>query len=393
MNIWMTGIDHERAEIAVRERFSFVEGQVSALDAAIAARDGIEGCVLLSTCNRTELYLHAKEGTSPDPAALLCAAAGIDAADCREAFVTRAGLDAARHLCEVAGGLRSQIVGEDQIVTQVRRAITLARGAHAADAVLETLFRCAVTAGKEVRAETRLIGVPRSAAAQGAVLAETLLGGLAGCRAVVIGNGEMGRLACGELTARGAAVTVTLRSYRHGETVVPRGCSTVAYDRRMEAIEGADLVVSATTSPHYTLTAAQLAGLARRPRLIVDLALPRDVEPAAGELTMVRNMDDLGRLDTEDAADRAHAQEIIEKHLARFTEWSEYRDALPVIERIKQAACARVCTGEGDEDAVCAAVEKTVDLLLGGMKQAVTPALLEKTLEKICRCLPDGGNV
>src|SRR5699024_7579613 len=130
---------------------------------------------------------------------------------------------------------------------QVKGAVALAREAKTVDGVLDTLFRRAVTAGKRVRTETRLTGVPASAAEVGAWRAKEFFGSLEGKRAVVIGNGEMGRLAASTLRAQGCAVTVTLRSYHHGETVVPAGCATWPYDTRCEVLDGADLAVSATT--------------------------------------------------------------------------------------------------------------------------------------------------
>ncbi len=383
MNICMSSLDHEHADIALREQLSFVAGQVSQLLQTLQNHPDVLGCVILSTCNRTEVYCSVQEALAINPAQLLCAAAGVTYAPFRDVFVSCAGQDAVRHLTEVACGLRSQILGEDQIVSQVRQAIRLAREAHTADPVLETLFRCAVTAGKAVKTETRLTAVPRSAAEQGVLLAERTLGSLDGKRAVVIGNGEMGRLTCDLLVARGAEVTVTLRTYRHGETIVPRGCKTQAYEQRMVSMEGSDLVVSATTSPHYTIMAEQIAQLYKKPKLLVDLALPRDIDPAAAALTKVYNMDNLGALSPENVMDCARAQEIIEEQIARFYEWASYRAAIPMIDKLKQAAFDRVFTGETDEDAVRAAVEKTVDLLLGGMKEVVSPALLEKTLDKM----------
>lgn len=382
LNLWMAGLDHESAAIAQREKLSFVEGQVAALDAAIKEDESVSGCVLLSTCNRTELYISALDGATIDPSVILYRAAGLKE---MPAMQIRRGQEAARHLMEVAGGLRSQIVGEDQIGTQVKRALEIARKAKSTDGVLETLFRYAVTAGKEIRTQVKLISVPRSAAAMGVALAEQMLGGLAGCRAVVIGNGEMGRLACGELTARGAQVTVTLRSYRHGETVVPRGCKTIDYENRMHAIAQAQLVISATTSPHYTVTADQLSALPSCPRLMIDLALPRDIEPQAGELTILKNMDDLGKFSEEGTQEREKAEEIIDRQMNRFLEWLHYRDALPLIEQLSQTAFQRVYTGEGDEDLIRTAVEKTIDMMLGGMKEAVTPQLLEGILSKMQR--------
>lgn len=378
--IVMAGIDYTRANIAQRETLSFVAGQVGTLLTNIRQRTGVAGCTLISTCNRTELYLSAT--AIVDPAALLCAAAGVALKRFEGIFVRRTGADAVQHLMEVACGLRSQIVGEDQIVTQVKQAAQLAREAGTADPVLATLFRCAATAGKLAKTETHLVAVPRSAAHRGIELAGQRLGGLTKRRAVVIGNGEMGRIASDLLVAQGAHVTVTLRTYRHGETIVPRGCATQPYEERMSVIEGCDLVVSATTSPHYTLTAAQVAALSRKPALLLDLALPRDIDPAVEGVPCL-NMDDLGELGSEDTVDRVRILQIIAEQTARFNEWASYRAALPVIEELKQTAFERVWMGEGDEELMRAAVDKTIDMLLGGMKEAVSPQLLKKTLQKM----------
>ena len=394
MSICMAGVDHEHAEIGLREQVSFVAGQVGAILQGVCNTDSVFGAVLISTCNRTELYVSCEDAAGLQPDRLLCLAAGAPYERLRPFFVLREGEDAVRHLIEVACGLRSQILGEDQIVTQVKQAAALARQAHASDAVLETLFRCAVTAGKEVKTQTRLTAVPLSAAHQGVAMAAERLGGLAGKRTVVIGNGEMGRLASDLLIQAGCAVTVTLRSYRHGETIVPRGCKTQPYDDRLAVIDGCDLVISATTSPHYTLTAEQVTGLAHKPRLLVDLALPRDIEPNIPEVAGVDcvNMDDLGRANTENEAARREAAAIVQKYMDRFYEWVDYRAALPVIASLKQTALERVCNDPlylelsqdgADEEATRLAVEKTVDMLLGGMKEAVSANLLEKCLEKM----------
>ncbi len=175
-----------------------------------------------------------------DVLAVLAKAADVDAEDYRAVSVHRSGDAAVHHLMAVAAGMESQIFGDDQIVSQVRGAAALAREAGTMDAVLDTLFRRAVTAGKRVRTETRLTGVPASAAAAGVRRAETFFGTLREKKAVVIGNGEMGRLAAAALHARGAAVTVTLRTYRHGETVVPSGCAAWPYDQRYELMGGAE---------------------------------------------------------------------------------------------------------------------------------------------------------
>lgn len=392
MNLTMTGIDFVHAPMAQRERVSFVRGQVQALLPQIAEMPGVSGCVLLATCNRTELYIHGEDGVSLDPLAMFARAAGFDAAAFRGLSVTRSGEACVQHLMAVAAGLESQIFGDDQILTQVRDAAALARDAQTIDSVLDTLFRRAVTAGKRVRTEVRLTGVPTSAAAAGVRRAQDFFGSLEGRRAVVIGNGEMGRLAATALRAQGCAVTVTLRSYHHGETIVPAGCDTFPYDRRCEVLEGADLAVSATTSPHFTLTAQQVFDLRQPPRLLLDLAMPRDIEQAAGEDARVTlyNLDDLGDLDDSrnDVAKLAAAR-ILDEEQTEFYRWHAYRQALPVIAAVKDTALERLrfdhaysdLYRDGDMDGLLElAVGKTVDLLLGGMKELVDADRLEACL-------------
>lgn len=389
MKLCMAGIDAS-APFEEREKLSLVRGQVQAMLPRIAEQTGC-AAVLLATCSRTELYLHAEgERALPDPAEALCRAAGVAAS----AFVTRReGADAVRHLMHVAAGMQSQIFGDDQIVSQVKDAVALAREAKTTDAVLDTLFRRAVTAGKRVRTETRLTGVPASAAEVGVRRAERFFGSLAGRRAVVIGNGEMGRLAARALVRAGSEVTVTLRTYRHGETLVPQGCGTVPYARRLDAIEGADLVVSATTSPHFTLTAAQMQTLLCPPRLLLDLAMPRDIEStAAGAQTALFNLDDLGDLGDADDTSRETAECILDEEKREFFAWLNYRTALPLIAKIKSAAIERVrhmrdydaLAAEGDAETLAElAVSRAVELVLGGMKEKVNVQSMKDCLEHI----------
>lgn len=389
MKLCMAGIDAS-VPFEEREKLSLVRGQVQAMLPRIAEQTGC-AAVLLATCSRTELYLHAEgERALPDPAEALCRAAGVAAS----AFVTRReGADAVRHLMHVAAGMQSQIFGDDQIVSQVKDAVALAREAKTTDAVLDTLFRRAVTAGKRVRTETRLTGVPASAAEVGVRRAERFFGSLAGRRAVVIGNGEMGRLAARALVRAGSEVTVTLRTYRHGETLVPQGCGTVPYDRRLDAIEGADLVVSATTSPHFTLTAAQMQTLLCPPRLLLDLAMPRDIEStAAGAQTALFNLDDLGDLGDADDTSRETAECILDEETREFFAWLNYRAALPLIAKIKSAAIERVrhmrdydaLAAEGDAETLAElAVSRAVELVLGGMKEKVNVQSMKDCLEHI----------
>lgn len=386
MNIIMSGLDYQLAPIALREQLSFTKHGVGELVGRIRAKEpGVAGCVLISTCNRTELYLSCPSAEMPDPGAVLCRAAGQEYAPFAGAFLTRRGMDAARHLTEVAAGLQSQIWGEDQIVSQVKAAITIARENNAADPVLETLFRTAVSAAKAVKTKVHLNQIPTSAASRAVEVLQRESGDLSGKKAIVIGNGEMGRLAASLLREAGCQVTVTLRSYHHGETVVPAGCGVVPYEERFVALDGADILLSATTSPHYTVSREDLEKMKAPPRWAIDLAIPRDIQPEAGEVPGVTlyNVDTLGAELHPVAPPEVEA--ILEHHLQRFRQWGDYRESLSALEQLKRDITQRVMEspewGELDPRELTEfAVSRAVDLIAGGLKEK------NLSVEDILRC-------
>lgn len=384
----MSGLDHSRAPVGLREQLSFTKQQAAEMMGKLRSLPGISGCVLLSTCNRTELYLSCV--AEADPGELLCRAAETEYAPYRDAFVTRSGQETVEHLMAVAAGLCSRIWGEDQIISQVKDAVAIAREAGAADPVLETLFRVAVSAGKAVRSKVRLSAVPTSAAAMAVALLGERLGTLRGRTALVIGNGEMGRLSAALLREAGCQVSVTLRTYRHGETIVPPGCGVVPYDERFRYMEGCDLVLSATTSPHYTVTADRLSALSALPAVLVDLAIPRDIQPEVAGLPGVSlyNIDDLGS-DLEDRTVPPEVTEILRLQTENFYRWLNYKDCMPAAERLKQAVVSRLLTArelQGDlseAELIELSVNKTVDLLVTGLADRLSAESLAKCESKI----------
>lgn len=388
MTIVMSGLEHSLAPISLRERLSFTKQQTAAMVRTIRSFPSISGCVLISTCNRTELYLSCSEEVNPGE--LLCQAAGAEYAPYRDAFVTLSGKKAVEHLMEVAAGLRSRIFGEDQIISQVKGAIAIAREAGATDSILETLFRSAISAGKEIRAKVRLTSVPTSAASMAVALLQKKLGELKGKKALVIGNGEMGRLSASLLQQEKCQVSVTLRTYRHGETIVPPGCGVVPYDERFQHMEGCDILLSATTSPHYTVTVEQLNQIPSLPAVMVDLAIPRDIQPEAGQLPGVSlyNIDDLGSY-LENRTVPQEVTDILRAQMENFTRWLNYKDCMTSVESLKQAIVNRLLTAkELNEDLTEAeiielSVNKTVDLLVTGLAERITSENLMKCESKI----------
>lgn len=388
MNIIMSGLEHSLAPISLRERLSFTKQQTAEMVQKIRSFPHILGCVLISTCNRTELYLSCLEEQNPDE--LLCQAAGTEYAPYRDVFVTRSGKKAVKHLMEVASGLRSRIFGEDQIISQVKDAVAIARQAGTADSILETLFRSAVSAGKEVRTKVRLTSVPTSAASMAVALLQEKFGELNGKKALVIGNGEMGRLSASLLERAGCRVSVTLRTYRHGETIVPPGCGVVPYEERFIHMDGCDILLSATTSPHYTVTAEQLSSLTSVPPVLIDLAIPRDIEAEAGQLPGVTlyNIDDLGsRLENRTVPQEV--TDILKAQMENFYRWLNYKDCMTSVEGLKQALVNRILTakelneGLTEAEIIELTVDKTVDLMISGLAERITSENLIKCEGKI----------
>ncbi len=388
MNIIMSGLEHSLAPIALREQLSFTKAQTVQMDRFIWAQPGISGCVLISTCNRTELYVTCEEEI--EPGRLLCQAANTEYEPYQDAFVTRSGEMAVEHLFHVAAGLRSRIWGEDQIISQVKDAVALAREAETTDSVLETLFRSAVSSGKEIRTKVHLTALPTSAASKAVELLQQKIGELKGKKAIVIGNGEMGRLSATLLRDAGCDVRVTLRTYRHGETIVPPGCGVIPYDDRFRHMEGTDLVISATTSPHYTVTAEQLSEVEQPPHVLVDLAIPRDIQPDAGKMAGISlyNVDDLGDFEESRTVPLA-VTEIIQSHLEQFYRWLNYKDCLSSMDSVKNAIIDRVLTskelrnGLSETEIVELSVSKAVELLLGGLTERISPESLNRCEKKI----------
>lgn len=402
----MAGIDWKHADLDKREAFSFTANRVGRLCQKIVQTEDVAGCVLLSTCNRTELYING--ASAVQPAQLLCQAAGVQHAD--TLCTTRRGEDAVRHLMRVSCGLCSQILGEDQIVSQVKRAYQIAHDAQSADAVLSQLFRIAVTAGKRSRTQVRLSAAPMSIAGKAVELIRGIFDEMRGKHALVIGNGEMGRLASSLLVSQGCDVTVTLRSYHHGQTIVPAGCHTVAYDARMSLVGACDILISATTSPHFTVSHRDIANLPHVPAVICDLSMPRDIEPSVRHLSGVTffDMDSMGGRDIHiNAEDYQIVKDIIGEEMAEFQRWRAYRAALPLMDELCELTAERVATGydfavlcDGEEEDVAEkmeaaarmAAEKTARLLLSGLQGEWSDGALETCRAAILRKAPQLHN-
>ena len=343
----MIGIDHTLAGIDVRTVFSFTKKKMAEALEVLRKVPGIEGCVLISTCNRMELWANVKDALSEERLyEQLCRIKEADPETYRPYFVFRREQEAVQHLFWLAGGLKSRILGEDQIVTQVGEALGFAREQYATDSVMETLFRMAVTAAKKVKTEVEISHTDNSVVRTAIETLKEQGETFTGKKCMVIGNGVMGKLMATMLLAEGADVTVTVRQYRSGIVEIPLGCRRIDYGARMELFPKCDYVVSATVSPNYTVTKKLAAQTQAKNVVLVDLAVPRDIEPAVAEIPGVKLYDiDCFRAEArskEQKAAIAEAGRCMAEQIEVFFNWYEGRDLVSRIQSIKEEAAADV---------------------------------------------------
>ncbi len=343
MSISMIGIDYKKASVDVRAQFSFTKKNTVAALENLKKEPGILGCIILSTCNRMEIWASTGENWNGSLYGFLCQEKEKDPREFAGYFVEREEEEAVEHLFYLTSGLKSQILAEDQIITQVKDALTLSREAYCTDNVLEVLFRMAVTAAKKVKTQVSFSRANSSVIHQAIERLENQGFSIQGKNCMVIGNGEMGKVTALALKEAGAEVTVTVRQYRSGMVTIPQGCDRINYGERLDFLPKCDLVVSATASPNFTLTMEQIEN-AEIPGhvVLIDLAVPRDIEPSAGTLNNVTLYDiDSFKIDAVSPKLQAsldQAGEILREQQDEFYNWYNGRDLIPRIQEIKADA-------------------------------------------------------
>lgn len=343
MSIRMIGIDYHLADVDIRAVFSFTKKSAAEAMEKLIQKPGIRGSVILSTCNRMEFWASLDktyEGSLLDE---LCGLKGVHTEEYGRYFVERSGKDAVNHLFHLTCGLKSMILAEDQIITQVKDALSLARETYSTDNVLEVLFRKAVTAAKRVKTEVVFTHASATAVDRAVEMLHNQGFELKGRTCMVIGNGEMGKLAAQTLAMHGADVTVTVRQYRSGVVNIPRGCSRINYGERMELFPHCDLVVSATSSPNYTIRRELFTDEIQmdHPMYLIDLAVPRDIEPEVGKMQNITlyDIDDF-KITVQDANEEsiARTEAILKEEIEDFYGWYDCRDLIPRIQEIQADA-------------------------------------------------------
>lgn len=340
MGLTLVGVNHRTAPLDVRERFAHAPHEVPPALARLREA-GADGGVLLSTCNRTEFYITGTPGDLPDAAWRQLTERLGDGRVASDFGYLRRDRDAVQHLYRVAAGLDSMVLGESQIQGQVRDAWELAR--EVAGPVLHRLFQSALRVGARVRTETAIGAGQASVASAGVTVASKIFGDLAGRTALILGAGDMAEVAAACLGDAGVRVTlVANRTYDRAREIAERlGADALTLDEAWPRFAEVDVVLSSTAAPRAIVTwdrvAAAVARRGGRPLCVLDLGVPRDVEPAVGQLEHVflYNMDDLDAVAAQAAVRRRgeipKAEGIVDAEVETFWAWHDARTVVPVL--------------------------------------------------------------
>jgi glutamyl-tRNA reductase len=352
----VVGLSHRTAPIEIRERFAFAGTEVPDALAHVLEGRGVSEVALVSTCNRTEFYLHFADPDAAIPFVIrtLSEQAGQLAKPAERYMYVKRDQDMVAHLFRVVSGLDSMVLGEVQIQGQVREAYETARSLsgqrQAVRAVFNRLFQTALSVGGRVRSETRVSEGAASVPSAAVDLARKIFGSLRGRRGLVLGAGDMGELTLRCLVEEGVtSVIVASRNMMRAQRVAEKfGGRSVPFGEFWDELPETDIVITSTAAPHAMITLEEfgrrLPGGLKSPLLIIDIAIPRDVQPEVGNLPNVflYSIDDLQHIVSASVerrrAEIPKAEAIIEEEVERFWRWYSGLRAVPFIRRFRERA-------------------------------------------------------
>jgi glutamyl-tRNA reductase len=332
MEILCLGLSHHTAPVELRERFAIPEGEIATAATHLRTAPGVSEAVVISTCNRVEIYVAADQAGAGFAAVSDFLAARAAAPD-SEHFFQHATAQSVRHLFRVVSGIDSMVLGETEILGQVKKAYAAAQSAGATSKHLNKLFQRAFNVAKEVRTKTNITRGSVSVGSVAVELSEKIFGKLANCKVMILGAGEMSELTAGALQARGVqTIFVANRSHDRAVALAEKmNGKAVRFEDWPREIHDVDILIGSTAAPHHVLTAAQLAPVMRtradRPLFCIDLAVPRDMEPAVNDLDGVYlyDIDSLQAIADQSMNTRRQelviCEQMIEKHAIEFGEW------------------------------------------------------------------------
>ena len=361
MRLYCIGLNHHTAPIRLREKLALSENEIhSALAGLVGGnpsrqeRSGlftaISEMVIISTCNRIELYAASNQTVFAGLESFLAEFCGLSTEQFTSHLYRYAGLEVAQHLFEVAAGLDSLVVGEPQILGQVVHALELSRGQAATGPLLNRLFQAAIHAGKRTRTETAIARNPASVSSLTASLSERVIHPIADARIVILGAGEMAELAVEALRKRGANhILVVNRSLERAHALAERWDAQVAtFENLNAALISADILISSTGAPHTILSAEMVRQAMQvrpqRPLVLIDIAVPRDIDPEAALIEHVRlyDIDNLhAQLEhslAERMAEVPQVRKILAQELSQFEGFMKSLEMIPIIADIRQQA-------------------------------------------------------
>lgn len=349
MSLLVIGVNHRSGPVTLLERLTIAESAMPKALHSLVVRDDIREAVVLSTCNRTEVYAVVERfhGAYSDIRDFLCETSGITPDEISPHLYSQHDDDAIAHLFAVASGLDSAVLGESEIVGQVRDAWEIAMEEGASRSVLNLLFRYALEVGKRARTETAISRSTASVSHAAVEMSEEIIGSLDGRHILVVGAGEMGEGVATALARAGAHhVTVVNRTTERGEALAEKvGARVSTFENLETEISGADVVVACTGAGTHIID-ADMVRRARNgidsPLLIVDIALPRDVDAKVGTIDKVtlRDLDDLGEWARRGlelrAAEVEEVREIISHEVERYTLDQAQRQAAPLVASLRE---------------------------------------------------------
>jgi glutamyl-tRNA reductase len=344
------GVSHNTAPVALRERLALTERAGTRFLQELVSHDVISEAVAISTCNRTEIYLVTSDPVRAEGELLgkLARGAGIRPTELAGVVYSPRNCDAARQLYRVTAGLDSMIIGEAEVQGQVKRAYEAALAAGTTGPLTNRLFGAALQAGKRVRSETGISRERVSVPTVAVDLAREVVGDLAARSVVIIGAGETAELTARALADQGVrTVFVANRRADRARSLAEQFGGEVGSLESLPArMEEADIVVASTSSPHAIVEADDLAVVMRaragRPLVLIDIAVPRDIDHACGDLEGVRvyDMDDLQAAVVRNLgvreAERARAEAVVEEEIQRFARWLAQLDVTPTITSLRE---------------------------------------------------------
>ena len=360
MTFQLIGVNHRTAPLEVRERFAISEAKLPAAVQQLAQHPGIEEAMIVSTCNRVELLARSRNGGS-DLRSFLSQYFQMDATEFDKHLYEYADKDAIRHLFRVTSSLDSMVVGEPQVLGQVKEAYAVARAVGTVNSQLDALVTRAFAVAKKVRTETAVGSSAVSVASVAVDLAKKIFGSLSGKTVMLVGAGKMCELAARHLLAHGAgSIFMYNRTFERAQKLAQKfGGQALPWDQLYDSADKADIVITSTGAPVAIFRREHgekfLARRRNRPMFFIDIAVPRDVDPEVNKLDgiFVYDIDDLQQVVSSHVADRGReaqrAEDIIAEEVERFLQRMQTLDVVPTIvslqehlETIRQAEIDRV---------------------------------------------------